>query len=311
MAYTTGEATNHLNLLEILRGFLTTNAALVAAGQAWTQIGGETGTIDSGDFVSLRGPGLGGSDQILLSLDAYSNEAAAHYSLRLRGHTAYNQADPSISPPGLNSPLVYYPLINGTIRYWIVANGRRFIMVAKSNNRYDVMYGGLALPRHLPSDWPYPLLIGGSATSYIQNSSDSSSHTNPWRGVNGSAYLFSPEQLWRPFVNITASSNNNDGSENSPTSGDLMCVEWKNNIGPTPFTRTLDGQPWLRRGSIAQFGTSTLNARNFLGYFDGIYYTPSVGAVIESIIEYDNKDYLVVPNIYRNSEGQVAAVLLE
>ena len=58
-------------------------------------------------------------------------------------------------------------------------------------------------------------------------------------------------------------------------------------------------------------GANPLDARNFLGYFDGVYYTPSVGAVVESIIEYDDKEYLVVPNIYRNSEGQVAAVALE
>lgn len=303
MAYTTGEANNHLHLLEVLRDYLV--------DQGWAQVGGQAGTVASGDFVSLRGPGLGGSDQIFLSLEAYSNAPAAHYALRMCGHTAYNPAVPTPQPPGLNSPWVYAPLVNETIRYWIIANGRRFILVAKSNNRYDVMYGGFVLPRHLPSDWPYPLLIGGSANGYRQNSDDGYNHTNFWRAANGCAYLFTPEQLWRPFRNINASGNNNDGSENSPTNGDLMTVEWKNNIGPGPMTRTIDGQPWLRRGSFAQFGQSALDARNFLGHFDGVFYTPSVGAIIESVIEHEGKDYLVVSNVYRNSEGQVAAVCLE
>lgn len=312
MAYITGEATNHLNLLGILRDFLTSNGDLVGAGQEWEQIGGQTGTIVAGDFVSLRGPGLGGTDQILLSLFADSNAAAAHYLIGMRGHTAYNPSVPSFDPPGLNSPWVYVPLVNATIRYWIVANGRRFIMVAKSNNRYDVLYGGFMLPEHLPSDWPYPLLIGGSATSYGPNSDDSVWHSNFWRSP-GNGYLFTPEQLWRTVENVYPSNNDNDsvGLEHQARGGLLMAVDWKTNIGQRDVTRTLDGQPWLHRGRLAQFSDDALGPRNFLGHFDGVFFTPSIGAVIEGVIEEGGKDYLVVANVFRNSTGQVAAICLE
>lgn len=311
MAYITGEATNHLNLLGILRDFLTSNGDLVGAGQEWEQIGGQTGTIVAGDFVSLRGPGLGGTDQILLSLFAYSNAAAAHYLIGMRGHTAYNPSVPSFNPPGLNSPWAYVPLINATIRYWIVGNGRRFICVAKSNNRYDVLYGGFMLPEHLPADWPYPLLIGGSATDYRQNSTDDVWHSNFWRSP-GNGFLFTPEQQWRAMQNVQNNTNANDGSEYSPDAGRLMSVDWKNNIGySTEFTRTLDGEPWLRRGRLAQYSTSDLNPKNFLGHYDGVFFTPSAGAVIEGIVEQGGKDYLVIANVYRNSTGQVAAICLE
>lgn len=311
MAYITGEAANYLNLLEVLRDFLTTDESLVADGQQWTQIGGSTGALASGDFVSLRGPGLGGTDQILMSLDSVTNVAAGQYNLRLRGHTAYNEDNPTVSPPGLNSPVVNMPLVNAPIRYWIVASGRRFILVAKSNNRYDVMYGGFVLPRHLPSDWPYPLLIAGSSPSSAVSSSDAYNHTNPWRSAETS-FLFTPQQLWRPLKNIVSSgSNNNNGADNSPTQGDLICAEWSTNMGVSAFARTLDGQPWLQQGSLAQFGTSGVEARNFLGHFDGIYFTPAAGATVESTIEYDGGQYLVVPNVYRNSDGQMAAIHLE
>ena len=311
MAYITGEATNHLNLLEILRDFLTTNADLVTAGQEWEQIGGEVGAIDNGDFVSLRGPGLGGTDQILLSLSAYSNAPAANYLLQLRGHTAYNEALPSVDPPGLNSPWVYAPLINATIRYWIVANGRRFIMIAKCNNRYDAMYGGFVLPDHLPSDWPYPLFIGGSNTGLVANSSDLVAHSNFWK-ANGGAYLFTPQQLWKQVINVNSSASApNNGVETALDSGTLQSVDWKTNTGVYDFTRTNDGEPWIRRGRLAQFSNDALNPKNFLGHYDGVFYTPSVGAIIESLIEHDGKDYLVIPNVYRNSSAQVAAICLE
>lgn len=308
MAYTTGECTGHLELLEIVRDFVTDAGEL--GSQAWAQIGGQSGAVSAGDFVSLRGPGLGGTDQVLVSFDVDSNVPAAHYMLGVRGHTAYNTSNPSPDPPGLSSPWTYLPLIAGTIRYWIVANGRRIIIVAKSNNRYNVAYAGFILPEHLPSDWQYPLLAGASSTAHRANSDDSSQHQNFWRSPS-SGYLFTPEQQWRPIENLSTSGSNNDGSELSPDSGRLMAVDWKNNIGERNLARTIDGQPWLVRGRLAQYSTSTTQASNFLGHFDGVFFTPSAGATIEGIIEHGGKGYLVVANIYRNSVGQVAAVCLE
>lgn len=301
MAYTTGEATNHLNLLEALRDYVV--------AQGWTQIGGQTGPIAPEDFVSLRAPGLGGTDQIFMSLQAHSNAPAAHYTLRLRGHTAYNPGVPSVAPPGLNSPWTYLPLINSTIRYWIVVNGRRFILVAKSNNRYDVMYGGFMLPEHLPSDWSYPLLIGGSANDFMQNASDSPLHASFWRCA-GSSFLFTPQQSWAPLQNISPSPGNN-GTETALRDGVLVAVDWKTNYGDANYTRTIDDKPWLRRGRLAQFSSSPLYPSNFLGHFDGVYFTPSAGAVVESLIASGGADHLVVPNVYRNSVGQAAAIRLE
>lgn len=303
MAYTTGEATNHLNLLEIVRDYLVDEVN-------WTQVGGQTGGVSAGDFVSLRGPGLGGDDQIYLSLSAYSNAPAAHYALGLRGHTAYNTSVPSPDPPGLNSPWTYLPLVNATIRYWIVASGRRFILVAKSNNRYDVFYGGFLLPEHLPGDWPYPMLIGGSSTTYRQSSDDAVQHSNFWRAP-GTGFVFTPEQLWRPIENVQTTSNVNDGVEAPTESGRLMTPDWKTNVGYRRLTRTIDGAPWMTRGRLAQYATDELSARNFLGHFDGVFFTPSTGAVIESTIEHEGVDHLVVSNVYRNSVGQVAAIRLE
>lgn len=311
MAYTTGETANYRTMLAVVRDFLTSDASLVAAGQAWAQIGGQTGSIGVNDFVSLQGPGLAGDDQILLSLQTFTNVPSAQYCIGISGHTAYAPSVPRPDPPGLNSPWVYMPLIDSAIRYWLVANGRRFILVTKSNSRYDVMYGGLVMPDHLPSDWPYPVLAAASSSVLQAGSSDLLSHSNFWRSLRG-GYLFTPEQLWRPLENLqTTGGNPNNGSEFAPDSGRLMAADWKTNIGPSEFARTLDNQPWIRRGRLAQFGNDDISARNFLGHFDGVYFTPAIGAVVESEIEIGTDRYLVVPNVYRSTVGQMAAIHLE
>lgn len=302
MAYTTGECTGHLELLETVRDYVVS--------QGWTQIGGETGAIVDGDFVSLRGPGLGGTDQILVSLNVGSNVPAAHYMLGVRGHTAYNTSNPTPTPPGSNSPWTYLPLTSDSIRYWIVASGRRFIVVAKTNNRFDVMYAGFILPEHLPSDWQYPLFVGASSTAYRANADDGSQHQNFWRApANG--YLFTPEQQWRALENVSSSGNVNNGSEYSPGSGRLQAVDWITNVGQRELTRTLDNEPWLCRGRLAQYRSTALEASNFLGHFDGVHFTPAAGAAIESLISSGGVDHLVVPNVYRITTGQVAAIALE
>ncbi len=73
MAWKTGTAANVNDLLLQLRDFLTADSALVAANQQWTAIGGViSGPIAANDFVSLKGRGLAGTDEIYLSLQAFT-----------------------------------------------------------------------------------------------------------------------------------------------------------------------------------------------------------------------------------------------
>jgi len=67
------------------------------------------------------------------------------------------------------------------IQYWLVANGRRFIVVAKVSSVYEASYLGFALPYGLPTQFPYPLIVGGAASptgtvAYNRYSSIDSSH---------------------------------------------------------------------------------------------------------------------------------------
>jgi hypothetical protein len=306
MAYITGDADNHLHLLEVLRDFLTTNAALVADSQEWEVVGGiASGTFAAGDYVSLKGPGLGGTDQIFLTIKTHTNVPAGIFSLQMRGHTAYNPAVPTDTPPGLNSPWVYLPLINDPIRYWMMASGRRFIMIAKANNRYDMFYGGFMLPEHLPADWSYPMLIGGSANGLMAASVEGATHRNFWSPYTGQGYVFTPAQIWRDMTYVTFSESPGG------TGNELVSVDWVNDLSFPNKARAIDNSPYIAPGRIAEMSSSDLSPRNFLGVYDGIFYTPAAGTVVEQIIENGGKDYLVVSNVFRNTDNNLAAICLE
>ena len=47
-------------------------------------------------------------------------------------------------------------------KYWIIANGRRFIVIAKVFGNCEAAHMGFILAYATPSQYPYPYLVGGS-----------------------------------------------------------------------------------------------------------------------------------------------------
>lgn len=321
MATESGSATDYLDLMAKVRDFLTTNAALVAANQEWEVVGGvATGPLLSGDFVSLKAPGLAGTDEILMSLQATSNPSSGIYNIVLRGHTFYDITAPNPNPAGSSKP-VDILLGNTAMNYWIVANGRRFVLVAKFNATYEWMYGGFILPHHLPDDWAYPLLIGGSSDgSGLQPGSNAANHSAFWRpgmesssvnvDVDSSCYMFTPANAWRTFRNIY---NSIQTSLRGPQIGNY------NAIYNQRWRRTLDDQAWVEPIELIQIGndytgdilpSSPEGGCNY-GVLDGVYYTPAFGATAEQTAVIDGKNFIFFSNVRRVADGNFAALLWE
>ena len=317
MATTTGTAANYLALLTAIRDFAVNDCN-------WAQVGGETGPItDDAQFVSLQGPGLSGTDQILATLQPFSVPANNAYSVRVRGHTAYTA--PGTEQPGANSPWAYALALNAPMTYWLVGNGRHVKAIIKSGSRYDAMYFGLMLPEHLPGDWSYPLFIGASSDNGdAAQSTDVPGHSNFWHPVGSgggsgansqdtSAYVFSPMQAWVPVRNGYASS----GTDAASNTG-RFTLPWSRTHQQN-LRRLIDDEPWFARGQVAVFArNSSGNADSqvpeggqLLGSFDGVYYTPSFGATAEQEAVVGGKTYKMFPNVGRTSDGQFAAFLME
>ena len=114
--------------------------------------------------LMLMGPGTAGADEIYTGINTVKSVSDDYYNWRLAGMTAYSSGVSMGYQPGITQGRLPRLLLwTQQIPYWFVANGRRFIVVAKVSTVYQCLYLGFALPYGLPTQFPYPLVVGGSA----------------------------------------------------------------------------------------------------------------------------------------------------
>jgi len=159
MAVKIGTATDHLDFWDTLLDFLQNDPALVAANQNW-EVAWQHPSVPE---IVLRGPGLSGPDQVLVGLRRRDDALTFGESvIDLTGMTGvipsaqgYNEHVGNLPVP----PLFF--LDQNPMQYWIVANGRRFVVVLRISTVYQAAYAGLYLPYASPTANPMPLFIGG------------------------------------------------------------------------------------------------------------------------------------------------------
>ena len=147
MAFTSGTATDYLDLLNRLKQFVTQD--MLPANERWSVLRWVPGPPAE---LVLQGPGLAGTEQINVGI---LSEAGADYgNWKLRGLVGWNPAqtfDGQYNPSGT----FYSLLMASAMPYWIVANGRRIVMVAKTGTYYEMLHLGLFLPYATPGQYPY------------------------------------------------------------------------------------------------------------------------------------------------------------
>lgn len=286
----------------------TTNASnVVTAGYAWELIRYDAiGTGNNRAF--LRGLGNSGTDQIYVGLYSYQNVGSDYYNIMLSGGSGYTESQISLATmPGSSyaSYVTEVCLLSGTMPYWIIANGRRFMFVVKVSTVYESAYCGFLLPTGTPSEYPYPLAVGGSHSVTARRYSD-----NLASGSNGSFHraFFNPNNAlvvrhkggtWLPVANYYYS-----GSE-SPTNtyAQITCTTPHRD---TVLGRTIDNSLVLYPVSVH---TQT-PASDVLGDLDGVYAVSGVSNVSENLVTISAVDHLVVQNTFRTDIGEYAALKL-
>lgn len=136
---------------------------LTADGEVANQFGSE---------VIFKAPGNAGSDEIFTGIRSEYNAAAGWYNLFMNGYTGYdanvqswfNQpgALPGYGMAGYQYVVPMVPCWGTSIPYWFVATGRSFRFAVKISSSYEGGYLGYILPYATPSQYPYPLAVGGS-----------------------------------------------------------------------------------------------------------------------------------------------------
>jgi len=351
MAVRIGQANDHIDLWDTLLDFLQNDPDLVASGQNWTTVWQHSERPDQ--ELVLRGPGISGGNEVLVGLNrADETLSALESAIYLCGMTGVL--------PGAER---YYDHINslarrpsifldhGPMKYWMVANGRRFVVVLNISTIYQAMYGGFFLPYANPTAYPYPLFIGGTRSF----SGGTGSYAPPvsWRDTgrgsyrhfvspysaslassswyDSQAFLLDPSGGWRAGTNSAS-----DPTESLPRlvmgppafpgymGGANVYPAGSSSSRPTDTTYALgyaavrnrifpglNGEMPLTPASVLKFEHSTVPDPTHYGVLDGVYDVPGVGNAAENIISVNGVDHLVVQNVERTGQGDYWALALE
>ncbi|QPZ53254.1 virion structural protein [Achromobacter phage vB_AchrS_AchV4] len=326
MAYETGVASSHLDLWDKLRTFLTTNPALVAAGQNWSvawQAG--AGATNPTDMV-LSGPGMAGADQVFVGLRRVDAPLVQSFHFRMVGMTGVNPGGVSYTDHVNVSDSVVMYVDQNPMKYWFVANGRRFVVVVKVSTVYETLYGGMLLPYSDPISYPYPMIIGGSAGSAFDqtynwtNTQLSHSHFITPYGDSASApntkpslLFLDPSGQWIPVDNKALTSTS-QGAGVAPYHWlggmDVTLGSSYHSYYQSLFEKTLA----CLGGSYALFPVTLVQkapADQTYGVFHGVYHVTGNGNAAENIITLDGVDHLVIQNVFRTTPNSYWALALE
>lgn len=331
MSYVTGTASTPQALFDALVTFLTSDSTLVAAGQHWEQKRRDSYTADAKrDFVDLRGKGLSNTDNIYVQLALYKDAAADTYSIRVSGsqgwlssvaiNTPESQANSSITGGSqwpTNQLVLRAPLFNNPMPYWFIANGRRFIVVAKVGSYWASLYAGFFLPYGSPTQYPYPLFVGANSTvdDKYSNTAANVAQTGFYAGVRNTAAYMRPDSVWHPCNAVSA---------------DNGTFPWGTGYGGVwPWIRSSNGTlnntsmyglgnlqtapdgtyPMLPAILFGQAGVSK-PAVYLAGELDGVYSTTGYAAAAGDTISAGGNTYLMIQRASLNAASDFAAILL-
>lgn len=331
MAYETGTATDHVDLWDRFKAFITTDPELVASNQNWEIAWEEDSNSGLGfanptDYV-LRGKGLSDQDNIYVALrrddSAVASDVCTWY---MRGATGIV---PTANAYNLHVGMTPFPVKMFTrpnpMRYWFVANGRRFVIIVQVGTVYESLYAGFFLPYADPTVYTYPMFIGASCGS--GGPQEATSHASVRDDHTGFMY---------PNYNSGATGHNPSSWMMDPSGNWLRCSVNTDSanvaIGPRFFGGGLGLGGNLSQGfSTSDYGYESLNAREgelygdgfaltpftlvqanptdqMFGVLDGVWRVTGRGQSIENIIQAEDQIHIVFQNTFRTALGEWFAI---
>ncbi len=306
-------ASGHDDLLTDFISFLSTDATLVSLGQEWTIL--DDDVVDDERFVYLQGPGLAGNDEIYVGIRRYLDTTTNAYNWGLIGMTGYDSGLDFNSQAGVSPETVLCLSNLDDMEYWAIASGRRFILIVKIGSVYVSSYCGFILPYATPSEYPYPLFIGG--TSYLE----SQLYTDV--GIYTSAF-------WKMGQSISDATHQS-ASQIRLVSGvwlaltqDVVSSLESEKIGriwpyfSTDGTTTDDGIADLDLIETGVYPlleviiyTDTYDDGNVYGSLDGVFHIPGTEISSEDTLTVNGDTYLLIQNCEDSGRNDFAALLLE
>lgn len=304
------------------------------------------GTIANhfGSEVLLKSTGTSGTDNIYTGIRSEYDSSNGWYNLFLCGFTGYNSnvLDFFLQPGCINGyadatpmmiPMV--PCWNSSMPYWFAANGRSFRFGVKVSTSFESGYMGFILPYASPSQYPYPLAIGGSLIPqnsarglewrYSYNNYRHSVYTCPATNniasvtSDSTLYLRMPDGSWRSFGQRSNNSDPNHISRayitsgypltwNGPSSFVYPTANYSATLtdGVLPYREVLGGGYMLIPFILAHRYPTTFAC----GELEGIYQISGFSNASENTFTYNSENHVILQNISRTETHEYFSMSL-
>lgn len=280
MAFEVGTATDHNDLIDKIRIFLSTTLPLAERHIVLRNINEATTLGDGGSekTVIFQAPGLAASDQIFFGLKIYKSVSSDYYNCQIDGFTGYVAGNTFESQPGsifgAGQTGLGITLWNQVIPYWLIGNGQGFICVAKIQNTYVTFGAGFLLKYATFTQYPYPLVVFSNLTSAAATRYSITTWVNGWKGARQNLVLRFTDGVWKQpqviaYQNLQNIRNTNNNSNNAPGYYGLHPLELSDTTGTGNIYGMLDGLFFISGFNNAVENTLTVSGTTYVVFRDG------------------------------------------
>lgn len=326
MAFQTGTSTDYLDLLADVITFVTangwavdsgiststekyllsnpdnwsnatsyvTNNEVIYGGKLWKALANNTNITPGTDATKWEDRGF--VDRCYVGIKTGADVPGDNYWWRLQGYTAHGTGLTFDTLPGAISgaSLPAIPLWNQSITYWCACTNRRIVLVCKLGTVYTACYLGFLQPYGLPSEWPYPLVVGGTTyenppVRFSDVTSKNAMFVIPYdTSGNGSLLVRNAAGNWRK---LTFTGTDLAGRGTYPY---CEANNGVNKPGVLQMLATPDGS-FIPRPIVVLDD----NPLTSYGNLDGCFFVQGVGNSSESQLNDGTNTYRVFQNVFR------------
>ena len=253
----------------------------LALANGWTALR-DVSTTDTREII-LKGIGLTGLEEIFVGIKTYYSSGADVYNLTIGGFTGYLAGSTFETQPGYI--LSSIPAHNNRIDYWLIVNAQRIACAMKVGTPvYESFYMGKFFPYARPTQYPYPLYVGGSLAANAITRFSETTHSMPYKG--NAAVTQNLRSLSGSVSNYTYPYNNN---ALSGSYGQLRDSTDIYHILPIELYDSL----------------------NVYGVLDGIYHISGFNNAVENTLVIGGNTYVVIQDVGRTGHSDYYAMRLQ
>ena len=218
----------------------------------------------------LLGEGLTGSEEIFVGFRTYENVSADYYNILQGTFTGYVSGNSFDTQPG--AYLAGIPAHNNRIDYWLVCNAQRIALAMKVGTPvYESGYVGKMFPYGRPSQYPYPVICGGSFQGAAAIRFSDLTHDFYLRGNAGTRLGARTNAGW-----VSPSTH--------PYNNSALC-------GTTQLRDT--------NGKYQLMPVEIYDSNGMLGVLDGIYHISGFNNAVENTVTIGGVNYVVIQSVAR------------